>query len=48
MPYGKELESMISLLHDIIIRLDILLGICITGILIAIVVMLVSKFIRNK
>ena len=48
MPYTKELESLISLLQRIIIRLDMLLAISIAVILVVIAVMLFKKVTTKK
>ncbi len=51
MPYGKEFDIMINLLEKVVKRLDILLGICITLIIIGVVVIIVKfaiKFITKK
>ena len=46
MPYGKELETMISLLEKVVKRLDILTGICVTLTVIGATVIIV-KFVTN-
>ena len=51
MPYGKELETMISLLEKVVKRLDILTGICVTLTMIGVAVIIVKfviKFITKK
>ena len=51
MPYGKEFETMISLLEKVVKRLYILTGICIALVIIGvtvIVVKLVISFIKKK
>ena len=46
MPYGKELETMISLLEKVVKRLDILTGISIALVIIGVTVIIV-KFAIN-
>lgn len=46
MPYGKEFETMISLLEKVVVRLDILTGICIALVIIGFTVVIV-KFAMN-
>ena len=51
MPYGKELETMISLLEKVVRRLDILTGICIALTIIGVTVIIVKfaiNFIKKK
>ena len=47
-PYSKELAKIIELLETVIVRLDMLLGICIAGIVLAIIVILVNKFTAKR
>ena len=51
MPYGKELETMISLLEKVVKRLDLLTGICVALVIIGITVIIVKfavNFITKK
>ena len=51
MPYGKELETMISLLEKVVKRLDILTGICVTLTIIGVTVIIIKfmiKLIKKK
>ena len=51
MPYGKELETMISLLEKVVKRLDILTGISIALVIIGVAVIIVKfaiNFIKKK
>ena len=51
MPYGKELETMISLLEKVVKRLDMLTGICIALVTIGVTVIIVKfaiYFIKKK
>ena len=51
MPYGKEFETIISLLEKVVKRLDILTGICIALVIIGVAVIIVKfviKFITKK
>ena len=46
MPYGKEFETMISLLETVVKRLNVLTGICV-GLVIIGVTVIVVKFVIN-
>ena len=51
MPYGKEIETMISLLEKVVKRLDILTGICVALVIIGVTVIVVKfaiNFITKK
>ena len=51
MPYGKEIETMISLLEKVVKRLDILTGICVTLTIIGVTVIIIKfmiKLIKKK
>ena len=51
MPYGKELETMISLLEKVVKRLDMLTGICVALVIIGVTVIIVKfviKFVTKK
>ena len=46
MPYGKEIETMISLLEKVVKRLDILTGICVTLTIIGVTIIIVKFAIK--
>ena len=51
MPYGKEFETIISLLEKVVKRLDMLTGICVALVIIGVTVIIVKfviKFITEK
>jgi hypothetical protein len=51
MPYGKEFETMISLLETVVKRLNVLTGICVALVIIGIAVVIVKfaiNFITKK